>query len=180
MAQRISRAKARLREVGAALQRTRRRRRCPAGWPRSPRCCTSSSPRGTPRTTGGDLNDPSLSAEAIRLTRLLHGYLPSAGEVTGLLALMLLTDARRAARTRADGSLVLLAEQDRHALGPRPHREGVRLVEQTLPAGPVGPYQLQAAIAAVHAEAPDAADDATGRRSSCSTGCCTSRRPVPW
>ncbi len=83
--------------------------------------------------------------------------MPSDPEVAGLLALMLLTDARRAARTSADGALVPLAEQDRAPVGRRLIAEGVALVEAALPSGPVGPYQLQAAIAAVHAEASTAA-----------------------
>ncbi|MFL6077196.1 MAG: DUF6596 domain-containing protein [Mycobacteriales bacterium] len=103
------------------------------------------------------MTDTSLAAEAIRLARELHRRLPAAGEVTGLLALMLLTHARRTARTRADGSLVPLAEQDRSRWDRALIAEGVRLVEAALPTGPVGPYQLQAAIAAVHAEAPTAA-----------------------
>ena len=156
MAQRISRAKARLREVGADFS-------APASPEMPGRVAAVAAvlylvfTEGHTATTGGDLTDPSLAAEAVRLTRLLHGYLPSAGEVTGLLALMLLTDARRGARSRADGSLVPLAEQDRSLWDRELVAEGVRLVEETLPAGPVGPYQLQAAIAAVHAEAPDAA-----------------------
>jgi len=99
-----------------------------------------------------------LADEAIRLTRRLHERLPHDGEVAGLLALMLLTDARRAARVRDDGSLVPLAEQDRARWDETRIREGVALVEGALPTGPVGPFQLQAAIAAVHAEAGRADD----------------------
>ncbi|HEU5483303.1 MAG TPA: DUF6596 domain-containing protein, partial [Microlunatus sp.] len=77
-------------------------------------------------------------------------------EVAGLLALMLLTDARRAARLAPDGSLVPLGRQDRRLWDADQIREGIALVEAALPSGPVGPYQLQAAIAAVHAEAADA------------------------
>jgi predicted RNA polymerase sigma factor len=113
---------------------------------------------GHTASTGRGLTDLSLADEAIHLTRQLHRHLPAVDEVTGLLALMLLTDARRAARTRPDGSLVPLAEQDRSLWDRAAITEGVRLVEAALPAGPVGPYQLQAAIAAVHAEAPSAAD----------------------
>ena len=76
--------------------------------------------------------------------------------MAGLLALMLLTDARRPARTRADGSLVPLAEQDRSLWDAASIREGVALITETLPRARLGPYQLQAAIAAVHDEAPDA------------------------
>lgn len=113
---------------------------------------------GHTATTGTGLTDVALAGEAVRLARQLHQHLPAADEVTGLLALMLLTDARRPARTLADGSLVPLAEQDRSLWDRGLIAEGVRLVEDALPAGPVGPYQLQAAIAAVHAEAPSAAD----------------------
>jgi RNA polymerase sigma factor (sigma-70 family) len=94
-----------------------------------------------------------LTAEAIRLARIVHRMLPDDGEVTALLALMLLTDARRPARTRADGSLVPLAEQDRSLWNREAIGEGVALVERALSSGPLGPYRLQAAIAAVHAEA---------------------------
>jgi RNA polymerase sigma factor (sigma-70 family) len=99
-----------------------------------------------------------LTAEAIRLARLVHGQVPADGEVAGLLALLLLTEARRAARTDADGLLVPLAEQDRSRWDRGMVEEGVALISRTLGRGPVGPYQLQAAIAAVHDEAPTAAD----------------------
>lgn len=107
---------------------------------------------------GADLVRVDLTSEAIRLTRLLHALLPDDGETTGLLALMLLTDAHRAARVGPDGTLVPLAEQDR-SLWSRPQiAEGVALVSDALAAHPAGPYLLQAAIAAVHAEALTAAD----------------------
>ncbi|UUV34324.1 sigma-70 family RNA polymerase sigma factor [Amycolatopsis roodepoortensis] len=110
-------------------------------------------------TSGGpDLHRADLTAEAIRLTRLLRRLMPDEDEVTGLLALMLLTDARRAARAGADGSLVPLAEQDRSRWNAEMIAEGVSLVSEALEAGPVGPYQVQAAIAAVHDEAPTADD----------------------
>jgi RNA polymerase sigma factor (sigma-70 family) len=96
-----------------------------------------------------------LTAEAIRLTRLLHHLAPEA-EVAGLLALMLLTDARRAARTTRGGSLVPLDEQDRGLWNAAQISDGVALVTRTLGTAPVGPYQLQAAIAAVHDEAASA------------------------
>ncbi|MFY9928609.1 MAG: DUF6596 domain-containing protein, partial [Streptosporangiaceae bacterium] len=102
---------------------------------------------------GGELTAPELSTEAIRLTRWLHRLLPEDGEVAGLLALMLLTDARRAARTLPDGSLVPLAEQDRDRWDQAQIAEGIALISAVLPRGDVGPYQLQAAIAAVHDEA---------------------------
>ncbi|MFI7056620.1 RNA polymerase sigma factor [Streptosporangium canum] len=108
---------------------------------------------GYTATGGADLTVPALSAEAIRLTRLLHRLLPDDGEVAGLLALMLLTDARRPARTGRGGDLVPLAEQDRGQWDRRLVTEGIDLISRTLPRGQVGPYQLQAAIAAVHAEA---------------------------
>jgi predicted RNA polymerase sigma factor len=99
-----------------------------------------------------------LSAEAIRLTRQLHEQLPAEGEVAGLLALMLLTDARRPARTSADGALVPLPEQDRSLWNAAFVAEGTELIAATLKTAPVGPYQLQAAIAAVHGEAARAED----------------------
>ncbi|MEV7549536.1 sigma-70 family RNA polymerase sigma factor [Amycolatopsis sp. NPDC089917] len=109
-------------------------------------------------TSGGpDLHRADLTAEAIRLTRLLRRLMPDEDEVTGLLALMLLTDARRAARADDDGSLVPLAEQDRSLWNAETIAEGVSLVSAALEAGPVGPYQVQAAIAAVHDEAATAA-----------------------
>jgi predicted RNA polymerase sigma factor len=113
---------------------------------------------GHTATTGAGLSAASLAAEAIRLARLLHQLLPQDPEISGLLALMLLTDARRAARTSADGSFVPLAAQDRTAWDRQQIAEGISLVEAALPVGPVGPYQLQAAIAAVHDEADDSAD----------------------
>ncbi len=112
---------------------------------------------GYTASSGPELARVELTREAIRLTRLVHRLLPDDPEVAGLLALMLLTDARRAARTGPAG-LIPLAEQDRSRWDAASIREGVALVEATLPRGPVGAYQLQAAIAAIHAEAPRAAD----------------------
>jgi RNA polymerase sigma factor (sigma-70 family) len=112
---------------------------------------------GYATASGADLMAPRLSAEAIRLTRWLHRLLPGDAEVTGLLALMLLTDARRAARASPDGSLIPLDEQDRAAWDQAAIAEGVALISAVLPEGHVGPYQLQAAIAAVHDEAPSLA-----------------------
>ena len=97
-----------------------------------------------------------LAAEAIRLARMVHRQLPDDSEVTGLLALMLLTEARRPARTTPDGALVPMAEQDRTLWNADAIAEGVALISAALPHGPTGPYQLQAAIAAVHDEAPSA------------------------
>jgi RNA polymerase sigma factor (sigma-70 family) len=113
---------------------------------------------GYTASAGPDLQRSELTAEAIRLTRDIRRLLPGDGEVAGLLALMLLTDARRAARTRADGSLVPLAEQDRALWNHGCIEEGVALVTDTLARAPLGPYQLQAAIAAVHDEAARAED----------------------
>jgi predicted RNA polymerase sigma factor len=113
---------------------------------------------GDTASEGETLTVPALSREAIRLTRWLHRLLPDDDEVTGLLALMLLTDARRAARTWPDGSLVPLAEQDRQQWDQAKIAEGVALISAALPQGAVGPYQLQAAIAAVHDEAATMAE----------------------
>jgi predicted RNA polymerase sigma factor len=113
---------------------------------------------GYASTTGPNLQRVELSAEGIRLARMLHRLLPEESEVAGLLALMLLTDARRPARTGPLGELVPMAEQDRSLWIAELIREGVELITQALPRGPVGPYQLQAAIAAVHDEAPSAED----------------------
>jgi RNA polymerase sigma factor (sigma-70 family) len=113
---------------------------------------------GYTATSGPDLQRRDLTREAIRLTRAVRRLLPDDGEVAGLLALMLLTDARRPARTRPDGALVPLAEQDRGRWNRDMIEEGVALVTDALSRSPVGPYQLQAAIAAVHDEAARAAD----------------------
>jgi RNA polymerase sigma factor (sigma-70 family) len=104
-------------------------------------------------SAGRELQRVELAEEAIRLARLLHRLLPTDGETTGLLALMLLTHARRAARAGPDGALVPLAEQDRDLWDREAIADGVELIEQALSNAPIGPYQLQAAIAAVHAEA---------------------------
>jgi RNA polymerase sigma factor (sigma-70 family) len=111
---------------------------------------------GYASTTGPSLQRVELSAEGIRLGRMLHRLLPDDSEVTGLLALMLLTDARRPARTGPLGELVPMDEQDRSLWISELIQEGVRLITAALPRGPVGPYQLQAAIAAVHDEAASA------------------------
>jgi len=111
---------------------------------------------GYTTSAGPALHRADLTAEAIRLTRMLLGLVPGEAEVAGLLALMLLTDARRAARTDPDGSIVPLAEQRRDLWNAAQIEEGVALLSRTLGSGPVGPYQLQAAIAAVHDEAPSA------------------------
>ena len=108
-------------------------------------------------SSGPDVGRADLTTEAVRLTRLLHRLDP-APEVAGLLALLLLTEARRTARTTADGSLVPLDEQDRSRWDQELIREGIALISSTLGTARAGPYQLQAAIAAVHDEAADAAD----------------------
>ena len=102
---------------------------------------------------GPNLNRPELSTEAIRLARALHGLLPSNAEAAGLLALMLLTDARRAARTGPNAELIPLDKQDRTLWDRDQINEGVALISSALSMGSIGPYQLQAAIAAVHDEA---------------------------
>jgi RNA polymerase sigma factor (sigma-70 family) len=113
---------------------------------------------GYTTTTGAALTRTELSAEAIRLARWLHRLLPADSEVTGLLALMLLTDARRPARTGQDGRLIPLDEQDRSRWDQDRIAEGVTLLTAALPAGQPGPYQIQAAIAAVHDEAGSVED----------------------
>lgn len=113
---------------------------------------------GYTSSAGSHLRRDDLSLEAIRLTRIVHRLQPEDAEVAGLLALMLLTDARRLARTNADGELIPLAQQDRSLWDREQIAEGVALLSKTLPKGSVGPYQLQAAIAAVHDEAARAED----------------------
>ncbi|SOD74581.1 RNA polymerase sigma factor (sigma-70 family) [Jatrophihabitans sp. GAS493] len=151
-AQRISRAKARLRQLDTPFTTPP-----PNELPQRVEAVTQVLylifTEGHSSTSGAGLFDISLTNEAIRLTRELHHRLPRIPEISGLLALMLLTDARRAARTDADGQLIPLAEQDRTRWDQARIREGATLIETALPAGPVGPFQLQAAIAAVHSEA---------------------------
>jgi RNA polymerase sigma factor (sigma-70 family) len=109
-------------------------------------------------TTGTALHRRELAGEAIRLTREVHRLLPDDGQVTGLLALMLLTEARHPARTGPGGELVPLAEQDRSRWNHQLIGEGVALAIQAMSEGPAGDYQIQAAIAALHDEAVSAAD----------------------
>ena len=155
MAQRISRAKQRIRDAGARFD-------LPPERDRAERLRVVLQVlylvfnEGYAATAGPGVTRADLTTEAIRLTRLLHRLMPADGEVAGLLALMLLTDARRAARAGEDGSLVPLAEQDRELWNAAQIAEGVSLVTGTLGSTPVGPYQLQAAIAAIHDEAPTA------------------------
>jgi RNA polymerase sigma factor (sigma-70 family) len=113
---------------------------------------------GYTSSAGTQLHRTDLSNEAIRLTRAVHNLLPREAEVAGLLALMLLTDARRAARTDDDGELIPLAEQDRTLWDRQAIAEGTALITRTLSRGSVGSYQVQAAIAAVHDEAARAED----------------------
>jgi RNA polymerase sigma factor (sigma-70 family) len=157
MAQRISRAKQTIRAAGLDFG-------MPPGPERAERLRTVLHVlylifnEGYTATDGDELTVPALSREAIRLTRWLHRLAPRDGEVAGLLALMLLSDARRAARTEPDGSLVPLAEQDRDKWDQAQIAEGTALITAALRLGEVGPYQLQAAIAAVHDEATTMAD----------------------
>jgi RNA polymerase sigma factor (sigma-70 family) len=113
---------------------------------------------GYASTSGPSLLRPDLCAEAIRMARMLRTLLPGDAEVTGLLALLLLTDARRPARTSPDGLPVPMAEQDRAQWDAALIAEGTTLVTEALRRGPPGPGQVQAAIAALHDEAPTAAD----------------------
>jgi RNA polymerase sigma factor (sigma-70 family) len=157
MAQRISRAKQTIKQSGSDF-------RLPPAAERTERLRAVLHVlylvfnEGYTATDGDELTAPALSREAIRLTRWLHQLLPDDSEVTGLLALMLLTDARRPARTRPDGSVVPLAEQDRTRWDREQIAEGTALITAALPRGEAGPYQLQAAIAAVHDEAATMAD----------------------
>ncbi|MFF2352905.1 RNA polymerase sigma factor [Kitasatospora sp. NPDC058115] len=150
MAQRISRAKQTVRAAGLPD------RRLPERLSDVRQVIYLIFNEGYTASNGDDLTAPALSGEAIRLARLLLRLVPEDAETAGLLALMLLTDARRPARTGAGGELVTLAEQDRSLWDPALVEEGVELISRTLPRGQVGPYQVQAAIAAVHDEAPDA------------------------
>jgi len=157
VAQRISRAKQRVKTSGAEF-------RLPPQAERSERMAAVLHVlylifnEGYTASSGPALHRVELTSEAIRLTRQLRDLLPEDGEVAGLLALMLLTDARRPARTHPDGGLVPLAEQDRRQWDAQAIAEGIGLITQTLASAPVGPYQLQAAIAAVHDEAPRSED----------------------
>ncbi|HEY5855060.1 MAG TPA: sigma-70 family RNA polymerase sigma factor [Aldersonia sp.] len=157
MGQRISRAKATVRKAGAQFAMP-----TPAELPDRLaavlRVLYLVFNEGYTATSGADLQRPDLTAEAIRITRLARRLLPDDGEVAGLLALMLLTEARRPARARADGSLVPLDEQDRTLWLRDVLDEGLALIAATLRTSAVGPYQVQAAIAAVHDEAAAAAD----------------------
>jgi RNA polymerase sigma factor (sigma-70 family) len=152
MAQRISRAKQRIKTSGVPF-------RMPTDSERAERLSAVLHVlylifnEGYASSIGPTLQRSDLSNEAIRLTRAVHHLLPDDGEVAGLLALMLLTDARRVARTAPDGSLIPLAEQDRALWDREAISEGTALITRTLSRGSVGAYQLQAAVAALHDEA---------------------------
>ncbi|MEV0333784.1 sigma-70 family RNA polymerase sigma factor [Nocardia sp. NPDC050717] len=151
MTQRLTRARATLRAAGARFTMP-----APAELPARIAAvldvCHLMFVAGHTRSAGDALVDRELSTEAIRLTRTLRAAIPEHDEVAGALALMLLTHARSATRLRA-GELVPLAEQERDRWDRAAIAEGVAILERVLPRGPVGRYQLQAAIAAVHAEA---------------------------
>jgi RNA polymerase sigma factor (sigma-70 family) len=152
MAQRISRAKQRIKATGTEF-------RMPPESERAERMRVVLRVlylifnEGYTASSGPNLQRPDLTAEAIRLARAVHALLPDDGEVAGLLALMLLTDARRAGRTGPGGDLIPLAEQDRTGWDRAAIEEGIGLVTGALARAPLGPYQVQAAIAAVHAQA---------------------------
>ena len=155
IAKRIARAKQRIRNTGARFD-------LPAQPQRTERLGVVLHVlylifnEGYTTSSGPALQRTDLIAEAIRLTRLLHRLLSDEAEAAGLLALMLLTDARRAARTDTDGRIVPLADQRRDLWDAAAIAEGQAILTRTLGTGPVGPYQLQAAIAALHDEAPSA------------------------
>jgi RNA polymerase sigma factor (sigma-70 family) len=155
MAARISRAKQRIKAAGSSFS-------LPEGAEREERLRVVLHVlylifnEGYTASSGSELHRPDLAHEAIRLARMVHAQLPEDGEVTGLLALMLLTDARREARTTAAGDLVPLDEQDRTKWDRHLIDEGIQLVKASLAGPALGPYQLQAAIAATHADAATA------------------------
>ena len=157
MGQRIVRAKQRLREAGARFD-------LPPDPERGPRLAVVLHVlylifnEGYAASSGPALRRVDLTRQAVRLTRRLHRRLPDEGEVAGLLALMLLTEARGPARTGPQGDLVPLAEQDRTRWDRTAIAEGTALITHALATAPVGPYQVQAAIAAVHAEAASTDD----------------------
>ncbi|GAA2831968.1 RNA polymerase sigma factor [Crossiella cryophila] len=157
MAQRISRAKARIKSAGSTFGP-------PPASERDERLQVVLHVlylifnEGYTASSGPELQRAELAGEAIRLTRLVHRLAPADSEVTALLALMLLTDARRETRTGPDGALVPLTEQDRTRWDRVALTEGVDLVRRTLRTGELGPYLIQATIAATHAEAACAAD----------------------
>jgi RNA polymerase sigma factor (sigma-70 family) len=152
MAQRISRAKAKVKGAGGRFE-------MPSAQERSARLSTVLHViylifnEGYASSIGSDLVRTDLSHEAIRLARVVRTSLPREPEVAGLLALMLLTDARRAARTGPEGELIPLDEQNRGLWDHARISEGARLISSAFGSGPIGPYQVQAAIASLHDEA---------------------------
>lgn len=157
MAQRIHRAKQRIKATGVRFEQP-----AEADLPERLRVVLHVLylifNEGHTATSGPKLQRDDLTGEALRLTREVHRLRRDDGEVAGLLALMLLTDARRQARTGPDGALIPLDEQDRSRWDRTAIEEGVSVLSDALATGPAGPYQLQAAIAAVHAQAPRAED----------------------
>jgi RNA polymerase sigma factor (sigma-70 family) len=157
MAQRISRAKQSIKSSGVPFH-------LPTGEERQERLRAVLHVlylifnEGYTSSSGPELQRPELSGEAIRLTRAIHHLLPEDAEVSGLLALMLLTDARRPARSGPEGELIPLMQQDRSLWDQNQISEGIALLTATLPKGSVGAYQLQAAIAALHDEAAQASN----------------------
>jgi RNA polymerase sigma-70 factor (ECF subfamily) len=156
MAQRLTRAKRKIREARIPY-RVPGRDELPDRLPAVLRVVYVVFTEAYAASRGPALVRPELAAEAVRLARILHQLMPADREVTGLLALLLLIDARRAARTDQAGELVLLADQDRSRWDHAAIAEGIGLVEQALPGGSPGPYALQAAIAALHDEASSVA-----------------------
>jgi len=157
MAQRISRAKQSIKDSGIRFQ-------LPTTEERAQRLRAVLHVlylifnEGYTTSAGPDLRRADLSHEAVRLTRIVHQLQPDDTEVAGLLALMLLTDARRQARTNDQGELIPLSQQDRSLWDRQQIAQGAAVLSAALPQGAVGPYQLQAAIAAVHDEAARAED----------------------
>ena len=157
MGQRISRAKHRLRQAGARFELR-------PGSEEGARLAAVQHVlylmfnEGYIASSGPDLQRPELTGQALRLVRRLHERLPDSGETAGLLALLLLTDSRRSARTGLDGELIPLTEQDRSLWDQAAIAEGTELISTALATSSLGPYQLQAAIAAVHAESPSVQD----------------------
>ncbi|MFE9867164.1 RNA polymerase sigma factor [Streptomyces sp. NPDC005506] len=159
MAQRISRAKQRVKAAGPGFEVPEPGAK---GWAARLRSVLHvlylMFNEGYATTCGPALHRADLSGEAIRLARQVHRILPGEAEATGLLALMLLTEARRPTRTSTDGDLVPLTEQDRTRWDRRLIGEGAALLATTIGGGPPGEYRLQAAIAAVHDDAAHAED----------------------
>lgn len=152
MAQRLSRARTLLREAGAQFNLPTATE-LPSRVAAVLDVCYLIFNEGYTRTSGESLTTPELEQEAIRLVRMIRAAIPDHDEAAGLLALMLLTHARSISRIDFDGDLVPLQFQDRSQWNRELIAEGVALLEVTLPHGNVGRYQLQASIAAVHAEA---------------------------